>query len=439
MEHSRTGARGFSRIALLLIVAVAGAPALLADEGEEDQRYLAPTVTGETGLFTIFTGQTLPAKKWSFGIYYNNWDRLVAPSEFLEGFGFDDEWDYDHNRLSASVGYGITDRFEVSLMAPFEDFEASGDNQGGALNGHTFVEDIDASGFGNVRLAAKVRLMGEHDGANVLAFNAFVEAPTGDDEEGVVTGATGFGAGIAYTHKIFSLNVGAHIPGNADEQDVSGEALIGFGVAVPVGDNFDWISEVQGTFYLDSDYAPDDNIDLTTGGRVWFGDDSNWAFNFGLRTDLAQLGDSDKFCPLGGLVGLTYFPRARHKVEEKKEEVVTARAPEPPKPLPPPPAPAPKAEIRIECEFKAGSARVDNICKARLDEIALKMKQDTSLRAHISGYAPGANGMKLSKLRAENTKTFLMERHRFDASRFSVEGYGSAEPGDRIVIVLKSE
>ncbi len=44
----------------------------------------AASVTGETGLFTLFTGDTLPRGGWSFGLYYNNWDRLGKPSERVQ-------------------------------------------------------------------------------------------------------------------------------------------------------------------------------------------------------------------------------------------------------------------------------------------------------------------------------------------------------------------
>ena len=63
-------ARSFWIAGLLAFLAVAGA----ADTGAN-----APTVTGETGYFTLFTGVTLPRGGWSFGLYYNNWDRLVIP------------------------------------------------------------------------------------------------------------------------------------------------------------------------------------------------------------------------------------------------------------------------------------------------------------------------------------------------------------------------
>ena len=77
------------------------------------QQASAPTATGETGLFTLIDGWTLPQGEWSFGFYYNNWDRLVAPIPGGVARPFTDDWDYDWNRLSASVGYGITDRFEL--------------------------------------------------------------------------------------------------------------------------------------------------------------------------------------------------------------------------------------------------------------------------------------------------------------------------------------
>ena len=36
---------------------------------------------GETGLFSLLSGDTLPPGNWSFGLYYNNWDRLIEFSD----------------------------------------------------------------------------------------------------------------------------------------------------------------------------------------------------------------------------------------------------------------------------------------------------------------------------------------------------------------------
>ncbi len=100
----------------------------------------AASVTGETGLFTLLTGDTLPRGGWSFGLYYNNWDRLLD-LDIPE-----DNQSVDWNRLSASVGYGLTDRWEVSVMAPYEDYK------------YDLPGINDESGIGNIRVGTKFRL-----------------------------------------------------------------------------------------------------------------------------------------------------------------------------------------------------------------------------------------------------------------------------------------
>jgi hypothetical protein len=83
----------------------------------------ATSTTGETGLFTIFTAETLPQGDWSFGLYYNNWDRV---------FEFDDNFDLDWNQVNASLGWGITDRFELAVSLPYLNLDPDFD---GALGG----------------------------------------------------------------------------------------------------------------------------------------------------------------------------------------------------------------------------------------------------------------------------------------------------------------
>lgn len=110
-------------------------------------------------------------------------------------------------------------------------------------------------------------------------------------------------------------------------------------------------------------------------------------------------------------------------------------APEPepePAPPPPPPAPEPPKEIRETCHFAPGSARVDNICQAKLDEVALQMEQDPEFSAQVIGYtdATGSttSNQAISERRAEAVKSFLVERHGIDPARITTEGRGSADP-----------
>src|SRR3954471_9349887 len=69
MASQRGGALGL--VALLCALALPCGSALAAEQAN------APTVTGETGLFSLLTGDTLPRGGRSFGLYYNNWDRIA--------------------------------------------------------------------------------------------------------------------------------------------------------------------------------------------------------------------------------------------------------------------------------------------------------------------------------------------------------------------------
>ncbi len=461
--------------------------ALVPSPGWADNGSLGPSVTGETGLFNLFSGETLPQGQWSLGFYYNNWDRVVIPDSLGPvPANFSSEWDYDWHRLSASVAYGVTDTLELSLLLPYDTFDASDNGRFGRINGRYFVNEIEADGLANLRLGAKWNAYTSADKQSHFALNGFAELATGDDDEGVATGDTGFGLGVAYDVNNWVFNLGYRDPGDPDRVDVPQELTAGAGFAARISDRFSWITEVQAIVYSSDDPQPDDNVDLTTGGRLWLDDEEKWAFNFALRTDLLQLDNTDEFCPLGGLIGLTYFPRmyrekqeaarlaaeeeARRKAEEAEaarraaEEEARRKAeeearrkpvppPQPPPQPPPPPPPPPPPAIEEVCQFAANSSRVDNRCKATLDEVALRMKQEGQRIGLVIGYTDSqgtaAANQRISERRAEAVKTYLVTRHGIDPARISTEGRGDADPvGDnstaagraqnrRAVIILK--
>jgi len=405
-----------------------------------------PTATGESGLFTLLNGWTLPQSEWSFGLYYNNWDRLVAPVPGVRPVApITDDWDYDWHRISAAVGWGATDRLEFSLMLPYEMLRADDNNHIGVVNGLGFANEIDASGLGNARVGAKYRFWGDEASGKALAGNLFVELPTGDDDEGVATGDTGWGLGLNWSPSDnWVARVGYRDPGDRDGFDVPEEIEAGIGHVARLNENFDWITELAATIYQGGDSSPDDAIDLTSGGRYWLGESRNWAVNFGLRVELNQLSDTDDHCPIGGLAGLSFFPRrlfAAPAPEPVAAPVVPVApppvaAPEPepePEPTPVvPPPPAPPREIEEVCLFDSGSARVDNRCRAVLDEVALRLKEDPAATARIIGHADGQGGSavndRLALQRAEAARKVLVDRHGIDPTRISVESRGSSEP-----------
>ena len=106
------------RRTLLCFIAMVSLVPTLASAGEDAN---AASVTGETGLFTLLTGDTLPRGGWSFGLYYNNWDHIVdLPGAFRRNT--DKDLAFDQHQVSVSLGYGLTDRWEFSVMAPWEKY-----------------------------------------------------------------------------------------------------------------------------------------------------------------------------------------------------------------------------------------------------------------------------------------------------------------------------
>ncbi|HEX9671716.1 MAG TPA: hypothetical protein VGC93_19765, partial [Thermoanaerobaculia bacterium] len=162
------------RRCVVLLMALLGLVPIAAIAGEQAN---APTATGETGLFTLLSGETIPQGRWSFSLYFNNWDRLIeleGPQEQELG-----DLNLDWSRLSLSLGYGITDRWELSVMVPYDNLEFDNDDIIGLS-----TDTLDADGMGNARVGTKFRLFGNPGefGTSKAALGLFVELPTGDDE-----------------------------------------------------------------------------------------------------------------------------------------------------------------------------------------------------------------------------------------------------------------
>jgi outer membrane protein OmpA-like peptidoglycan-associated protein len=426
----------------------------------EDQiRFFAPTHSGQTGLFDTVTADTLRQGTWSFGVYFNDWDltageaRDLAPPSAREY----QDMSYDLYRLNASIGVGITDRWEISAMIPWDRIVSNGGDRVGFINGAFHAGEFTETGLGAVRLATKFGLS-PVDNPTRFALSAFVDLPTGDDDTGIATGGTDFGIGGHLTRGIGSLS-GTYVARGDRENDdplgafgdveIANEFHLDAGLNVPLArfGTTNWISEVNTVWYTGGDRTPDNPIFLVTGIRHWFGT-SGWALNAGARWNVAKFLDNNdecRFtelddCGLSGLVGLTFSPLAF---------AAPAPAPLAPAPLPtPPPAPEPAPvqppappvtpprtpqDIRTdEIHFEPGSARLTNIAKAILDEVALRMKQEPTATALVIGYTDDRENAgpnrDLDRRRAEAVRDYLVTRHGIDPSRITVEGRGTSDP-----------
>ena len=447
-------------IPLLCILLIAGSSVLAQDATpttDDRIRFFAPSSSGQTGLFETVTADTLRRGTWSFGVYFNDYDLLAGEARDLappSARDYDD-LSYDLYRLSASIGVGLTDRWEVSAMLPWDRIVSNGGDRVGFINGNLYRGQFTESGLGNARLATKF-LLTPVDAPSRFAVSAFVGLPTGDDD--ISGGGTDFGLGGHWTGGRASAAL-TYVArgGGGDDDDLTGfgdlevpnEIRLDAGLNWPIGmfgGSTNWISELNTVFYTGGDRAPDSPLFLVTGVRHWFGD-SGWALNAGARWNAAKFFDGNdecRFtelddCALSGLVGLTFAPLALTVAPPPPAPVPVPTPPPPvetapvPPPAPPVAPPRQPQEIRTdEIHFEPGSARLTNIAKAILDEVALRMKQEPSATALVIGYTDDRENTgpnrDLDRRRAEAVRDYLVSRHGIDPARITVEGRGTSDP-----------
>jgi len=88
-----------------------------------------------------------------------------------------------------------------------------------------------------------------------------------------------------------------------------------------------------------------------------------------------------------------------------------------------------------EFNFKPNSAYVDNRAKALLDGVALRLNQEPNSNALVAGGSARGEANRLSMLRGENAKTYLVREKGIDAGRITVRDRGQAGRTDQLWIV----
>lgn len=89
---------------------------------------------------------------------------------------------------------------------------------------------------------------------------------------------------------------------------------------------------------------------------------------------------------------------------------------------PPPPPPPPQASKLEECSFRLNSARVDNVCKAKLDNAALRLQSEPEATLAIAGFAQTTErgAQRLAQTRANNVKDYLVREKGIAEGRLDV-------------------
>ncbi|HTS02469.1 MAG TPA: OmpA family protein [Thermoanaerobaculia bacterium] len=427
---------------------------------------VAPTLSGETGLFEIKNADSLAAGRFSVALSWSMWTLTAAPVPGSSPLP-DDPLRYDLQRIGGSVGYGLTDRWELVVGTGSSYYSADSAVWQGLINGRYRFGSFSRTEMDKVRLGSKL-VLNPHDPVRVALFGG-ISIPTQSENDvnalGTYRADYDFGASFTGGWVTFQtsylltgkLGVGTPTPtGGQYGYTLPNEWRNAVGVAVPlVPGVFKLIGEINRVHYDGGDTQPVDYSEALVGGRVGFGDFSAGA---AVRVNIdrwAKYGSTPG--NIGGVVQFAYAPPApkaeRKRVvaahEEPAPEPATEAVPPAPPPAPAPvvaPAPAPSEPAVVaapaarpatsttdEILFDQGKTRLTNIAKAILDGVALRLKNNLAATCTISAYTDGkekGDHAALAKGRADAAKDYLMKRHGIDGSRIATEVKGDGDSPD---------
>ncbi len=425
---------------------------------------VAPTLSGETGLFEITNADTIAAGRFSLGLSWSMWNRIAAPVSGSTPYP-DDPLRYDLMRTGGSVGYGLTNTWEIVIGTGSNRYHADAFLWQGVINGHTRFGEFTHTEMDKVRFGTKI-LLNPKDPLKVAFFTGLA-IPTQSKNDvnalGTYRSDWDFGASFTYGWVTFQtsylltgkLGQPTPSPGNPGTgYNLANEWRNAVGVAVPVVPGFfKAIGEINRIHQDGGDTQAPDTSEALLGGRVAFGD---FTASGAVRIAIdrwAKYGSSPG--NIGGLVQFAYAPaapqEARARVAPVREEPAppSATEPVPPAPAPAPvvaPAPAPtepgvvtapaarpSTSTTDEILFDAAKSRLTNIAKAILDGVALRLKNNLAATCTVSAWTDGkekGDRASLAKARAAAAKDYLMKRHGIDGSRIATEVKGDGDSGD---------
>jgi hypothetical protein len=174
------------------------------------------TESGDRGLFTIPSVETLNKGQYSFGYAWSNFDR--SPHNI------------DINNLPLSVSYGLVGRF--TLTGTFETerhVTARTLAQSGYNNSFPFVNHNFVKGYGDTYISGKYRLQRRKDNIGGLSLRGFAKFGTADANRGLGTGATDAGADVILTSVLplnFVMDTAFGFTATSNAKDASGITLV---------------------------------------------------------------------------------------------------------------------------------------------------------------------------------------------------------------------
>jgi outer membrane protein OmpA-like peptidoglycan-associated protein len=431
---------------------------------------MAPTVSGETGLFQVMNAEMLPEGRFSLGLAWGLWNRTAASVPYAATLS-DDPLRYDLQRFGFSVGYGLIPNWEASLSTGSNRYSATSLNWQGLVNGHYRFGAFTHTETDKVRIGTKILLNPRDPVQGALFGGIAIPTQSKNDVNAIGTYRADYDFGLSFTYgwvtfqTAYQLNAKLGTPtafGNVGDTgyDISNTWTSALAIAVPVVPKFfKVIGELNRVHYDGGDTQPPDFSEVTLGGRFALGN-SGFTASGAVRVNIdrwTKYGNSPS--SIGGLVQVAYLPPA--PVRERPRAILPREAepaapPPATEPVPPAPAPVgtlataptsatepavvtapvarPSTSTTDEVLFDVAKSRLTNIAKAILDGVALRLKNNLAATCMISASTDskerGGDHAALGKARAEAARDYLMKRHGIDGSRIASEVQGDADSAD---------
>jgi hypothetical protein len=171
---------------------------------------VAPDFFGETGLFTVPTADSLPARGFSLALYIQNL-KLVAAED--PNFPASDRHRlHENTTFRGSLAYGLGNHFEIFASAGEERDESRGGWQTGVINGQEFSTSFKLTDPAKLRIGVKIS-MWEPGSKGRLAIYAAAHAPLANDQDFVETRRTDWEFGASGSYGILTGNVSYTLSG----------------------------------------------------------------------------------------------------------------------------------------------------------------------------------------------------------------------------------
>ena len=429
---------------------------------------VGPSLTGQTGLFQVVNAETLPAGRFSLGLFYSQSDR-VASGSLVTPPQASDPLRYGLGTGALTVAYGLTSNWEASVSAGLIYLKADDRPWSGVINGFDRAGGLSRSQLDKVRLGTKLLLNPRsYDVKVVLMGGAAFPTQSGNDPDALTTNSVDWDFGASFNYKIATFQLGYFIAGDLGFQSPSSAvayttpgfdnpnrvvAALGFNVPI-VPNVLKGIAEFNRVHYDGGDTRPPDFSEATLGARVAIGTTGFTAAG-AVRINIdrwVKYGNSPN--NIGGVLQVAYMPGASEVPAPKAATAPTGAEPITPAPEAPPtgtaapaptgspaapgaaaaPEPKPATSTTDEILFDAAKSRLTNIGKAILDGVALRLKNNLSATCTIAAFTDakekGGDHMVLGKARADAAKDYLVKRHGIDAARITTEAKGDGDASD---------